>query len=78
MLWFCFSAIGSLAVTLIITLFQIGPAKVLPRPTGSHISNQFFAHRFLIAPMMKAVSPFEKSVTFYQVTWSKNPEDSRL
>jgi hypothetical protein len=68
------SAIGSVALTRVL----IGPAKVLPCLTGSHISKRFLARDQLIALMIEAASTSETSVNFYQTTRCNNPEDSHL
>jgi hypothetical protein len=59
---------------LILTLFPISPAKVLPCPSSSHISNKFLSHSLIIALMM-AVSTSETLVNFYQTVWPNFPED---
>jgi hypothetical protein len=58
----------------ILTIFPIGPARILPCPTSSLIWNQFLVRGLLIAPMMEAVSNAETSVYFHQTTRRNNPE----
>jgi hypothetical protein len=60
----------------ILTLFPTGPAKDLPYPSGSHISNRFLARGLLIALIMKTASTSEASVNFYQAARRNNPEDN--
>jgi hypothetical protein len=53
-------------------------AKVLPCPTGSHISTQYLTHSLLINLTVEAVSTSETSICFCETTQCNIPEGCHL